>query len=354
MNKSQISWTDTTWSPVTGCTKVSQGCKHCYAEREVTQRWSKNPKSIWYGRAFTDVRCHPEKLEEPLRTKKPKKIFVCPRGDLFHENVPDDFIDSVFGVMWSCLYLRRNCIDGHVFQILTKRPERMQKYLSTNRSETWARHAVHYGGGFEPDGIYDQVLYQSSEPHPRIWLGVSVEDQQIANERIPLLLKTPAALRFISAEPLLGAIDLLCLDDYGLKPKWRNEPGTYNVLEGRWIAAVNDPDFENSSVETDLTKLDWLIVGGESGKNARPMHPEWVRSLRDQCVSTGVPFFFKQWGEWAPNCLCDTKYHHKTIERPPSGLPPPYNRGVMFRCGTKRAGRTLDGVIHDAFPEIAL
>lgn len=294
MNKSKISWCDYTWQPVTGCTKVSQGCKNCYAEREVIQRWSKNPKSPWYGRSFFDVRCHPERLDEPLRIKKPQKIFVCPRGDLFQEHVPLDFIEKVFATIATC-HLEGY---GHVFQILTKRPERMYKFMSATQS----------------------IL-------PNCWLGVSVEDQQTADERIPLLIKTPATLRFISAEPLLGQIDL------------------FNYL------FVPDPFTGDPADFRPSTSLSWVIAGGESGKNARPSHPDWFRLMRDQCCLAFTPFTFKQWGEWAPNCLCDTKHPHKTIERPSPG-----NRGVMFRCGTKRAGCELDGVTHNGncYPRGAL
>lgn len=337
---SGIEWTQETWSPVTGCTKVSQGCKNCYAEREVETRWNKNPRSIWYGRKFTDVQCHPDQLDKPLRMRKGKRIFVCPRADLFHDAVPDEFIDKVFAVMALC--------GQHKFQVLTKRPARMMEYVNRLGKSAKiiddAARSLGYTFEFKGQHLIDW-------PIPNIWLGVSVEDQAAADERIPLLLQTPAVVRWISVEPMLGAIDLFCLDDYILKPKWRNEPGTYNSLEGKWAASINDPDFENRTVETDLTKLDWVVCGGESGPNARPLHPAWARSLRDQCAAAGTPYNFKQWGEWAPErdehvhfgefhdgtdwvdgCMCDA------------------GEGLMYRIGKKRAGRLLGGVLHDEYP----
>lgn len=250
-DKTGIAWTDASWNPVTGCTKVSQGCKHCYAEREWA-RLSANPKATtYYGRAFTDVACHEDRLNQPLRWSKPRMIFVNSMSDLFHEDVPDDFIDKVFAVM--------ALAEQHVFQVLTKRPERMLAYLTTKNRE---------------DIIGEKAMPTVSEddfgilewPLPNVWLGVSVEDQATADERIPLLLQTPAAVRWVSAEPLLGPIEI------GFAMPWeRTGPAWKQTLE-------------------------WVVCGGESGSNSRPMHAEWVRKLRDDCITAGVPFFMKQLG----------------------------------------------------------
>ncbi len=339
-DKTGIEWTDATWNPVTGCSKVSQGCKHCYAERE----WPRMTKLVpaYAGRDFTDVRTHGDRLDQPIRWAKRRMIFVNSMSDLFHPAVPDEFIDSVFGVMWACLY-GRNEQDGHIFQVLTKRADRMRDYLSTDRREAWARAAVHHGGGIDPDGIYDQTL-SFAGPHPRIWLGVSVEDQAAANERIPLLLDTPAAVRWISAEPLLGSVDLT-----------RIEHQNYTVLAD----ALGGIDSRGSGWGDNMqpgTTLDWVVAGGESGPKARPIHPAWARSLRDQCAAAGVPFLFKQWGEWFPTSIGQGgsqlgAWNGDDFMPGWGDIKNPENN--MVRAG-KRAfgGRLLDGVQHDGYPEV--
>lgn len=308
--KSGIAWTDSTWSPVTGCTKVSAGCKNCYAEREVEVRWSKNPKSVFYGRAFTDVRCHPETLEQPLHWKKPRKIFVCPRGDLFHPDVPTEFIVRVLTTIAHA--------KQHTFQVLTKRPARMEQIMRD----------------------YTQM---NGRPLPNLWLGVSVEDQAAADERIPLLLRTPAAVRWISAEPLLGPVDLsLWLD-------------IYQFEEG--------DSWHPRNLSLPLHSLDWLVIGGESGPNARPLHPDWAYSLRDQCDGAGVPLFFKQWGEWASPgrpAFGTVRGEIQHIKSDGSfwgdDLPGDENADVLtvVRVGTKNAGDLLGGREWHQYPEITL
>ncbi len=242
-DKSGIAWTNATWNPVTGCTKVSQGCKHCYAEREWA-RLSANPKATaYYGRDFTDVACHEDRLGQPLRWSKQRLIFVNSMSDLFHEDVPDEFIDLVFSVM--------ALAERHTFQVLTKRPERMRDYMTVHVDQR------------------DSALHIAN-----VWLGVSIEDQATADERIPLLLQTPAAVRWVSAEPLIGPIDM---DEcpVGMSGPLRPYGGT----------------------GTDTPKLDWIVVGGESSvSGARPMRAEWVRKLRWDCKKAGVPFFMKQLG----------------------------------------------------------
>jgi protein gp37 len=228
-DKSAIEWTDATWNPVTGCTKVSPGCDHCYAER-VTERWQGKG-------SFNRVVLHEDRLSKPLKWRKPRRVFVNSMSDLFHDDVPDAYIAEVFSVMARA--------PQHTFQVLTKRHGRMRSLLNRgsfrDNLATWCR----------------------PWPLPNVWLGVSVEDQKWADVRVPALLDTPAAVRFLSCEPLLG-------------PVW---------LKAFWL----QPTFPGP-------RINWVIVGGESGPGARPMHADWARSLRDRCVAAGVPFFFKQTG----------------------------------------------------------
>lgn len=256
--RSGIEWTEATWNPVTGCSKVSAGCKNCYAET-IADRF-------WGARKFTDVVCHEDRLEIPLHWRKPRRIFVNSMSDLFHEKVPDAFIAQVFNVM-ACGRHEHNeeCWTGdqHIFQILTKRPARMLQFLTTGiheASEDW------------PGDSPLALAFESDQPFPNVWLGASVEDQKAADERIPLLLQTPAAVRWISYEPALGPIDI---------------PGALKKL----------PTIDGVP---QLPGPDWVVCGGESGPNARPMNPGWARSLRDQCQEAGVPFFMKQMGGY-PN-----------------------------------------------------
>ena len=250
MGETAIEWTDKVWNPVTGCSKVSQGCKNCYAERVFPRPYP--------GRAFTDVRCHEDRLDAPLHWRKPCRVFVNSMSDLFHEAVPFEFILDVMGVC--------GVAQQHTFQILTKRPQRMLDF------SRWIA------------GTGEHI---SMAEWPRnVWLGVSVEDQKTAEERIPLLLQTPAVVRWTSYEPALGPIDF---------SKVHHPIESASVLTGiYWRVYPNNYYCTNRF-------LRWLVCGGESGPNARPMHPDWARSVRDQCVAAGVPFFFKQWGEWAPS-----------------------------------------------------
>lgn len=284
--KTKIEWATDQWNPVTGCSKVSQGCKHCYAEREWPRLAAPRAKpNIYTGRAFTDVKCHPEKLDIPLRWNKPRRIFVNSMSDLFHEDVPHDFIVEIFEVMAQASW--------HTFQVLTKRPERMRDFFLGSS-----------GAG------------ANVEPLPNVWLGVSCEDQTTADERIPLLLQTPAAVRWVSAEPLLGLIDL-------------------DSERGDGLHALGCGDKYCSCGDRGI---DWLVVGGESGPRARPTHPDWARSLRDQCREASVPFFFKQWGEFAPNWLNDDNGNKIA------------GTEWVDHMGKKMAGRTLDGHIWDEYP----
>jgi protein gp37 len=216
--RSDIEWTDATWNPVRGCTKISPGCTHCYAET-FAERFRGVPGHP-YEQGF-DLRLLPEKLSEPLRWRRPRMIFVNSMSDLFHKDVPEDYIVSVAQTMTEAKW--------HTFQVLTKRSERLRDLLRTRLS------------------------FAAGEPH--IWWGVSVENRKHGLPRIAHLQGAPAAVRFLSIEPLLEDLGLL-----------------------------------------DLSSIDWVIVGGESGPGARPMQPGWVRSLRAQCRRRAIPFFFKQWG----------------------------------------------------------
>lgn len=340
-DNTKIEWTDATWNPIRGCSRVSEGCRNCYAET-VAKRFSGEGQPYegliarggqWNG----EIKVVDQVMDQPLRWRRPRRIFVNSMSDLFHENVPDYVIDRVFAVM--------ALAEEHTFQVLTKRPERMLQYLSQDRRRQWADMAVHFWGGIEPDALHDSILYDD-QVLPNVWLGVSVEDQKAANERIPLLLETPAAVRWISAEPLLGPIDLTEINqiqDHGVD--------VYSCLEIDGVDVEDDP-FNGACI-------DWVVVGGESGAKARPMHPDWARSLRDQCAEAGVPFLFKQWGEWAP--VDRTAEIDAKITMPgqnfklwawPGGTRDGWRTGIVSAVvGKKKAGRLLDGVQHDGYPE---
>lgn len=297
-DKSAIEWTDATWNPVTGCSKVSPGCAHCYAATLAPRLARMGQKGYtelpWIPEnAAANVMLHEDRLAMPLRWTRPRRIFVNSMSDLFHELVPDAFIDRVFAVMAMA--------PQHTFQVLTKRPERMRAW-----ADEWDA-----GGAYTEVGIHDGVFgmhqgmhlkggYYRPWPLPNVWLGTSVENQTWADRRIPELLSTPAAVRFLSCEPLLGPVDL----GAGLRVSWRcswcrryfsgrhRETCPECGRVGYWTGshAFNRPDSQTGP------GIDWVIVGGESGPDHRPVDPAWVRSIRDQCQATGVPFLFKQWG----------------------------------------------------------
>ena len=272
-----IEWTDATWNPVTGCTKVSPGCAHCYAEGVA--------KRLWKGRPFTDVQTHKDRLDQPLRWRRPRRVFVNSMSDLFHEDVPVRFIDKIFAVM--------GLASKHTFQVLTKRPDRMRAYCcdpaSFGRVMALSVELTDGIGGVSrrvehcDDGLPGFQL-------PNVWLGVSVENQTTADERIPVLIDTLAAVRFVSCEPLLEAVDLRWLS----VPKRDGYTYHRDALDGRagrdYGCGWDQPD------ETGLTSLDWVIAGGESGARARPCSVHWIASLVCQCREADVPVFVKQLG----------------------------------------------------------
>ncbi len=277
MNRTTIEWTTAipgvqgfTWNPMHGCSKASPGCDNCYAERTATRLAGMGVPGYDKADPFK-VTLHPDRLEQPFDVKKGELVFVCSMGDLFHEDVPYLFIDRVFNVM------ARN--PQHFFLLLTKRAERMHHYVV--KRAKMLRHFFGVRDEWMPTKT-DPVTVEEYVTLPNVGLGVSVEDQD-QEHRIIHLLKTPAALRFVSVEPCLGEID------FG---------GTGGYLDSnRWC------DYGPDAPKKDYPALDWILCGGESGPGARPMHPEWVRSLRDQSKAAGTPFLFKQWGDgvqWIP------------------------------------------------------
>lgn len=291
MSKTKIEWAEEVWNPVTGCRAISPGCKNCYAER-MSKRLAGR-----FGYPAADpfsVTLHPDKITEPLSWKKPRRIFVCSMGDLFHDDVLDRWIAEVFKSIGMCMAAGDGRKD-HIFMILTKRPERLRNFFR------------------------DWPLFENL---PNVWLGVTAENQEQADARIPVLLSIPAVKRFVSIEPMLGPVDLNDM----LHP---HNLGSFSSLTG--IHNWGKPHKEK-----EYGTLDLVICGGESGPGARPVHPDWVRGVRDQCKEVGIPFFFKQWGDWA-----EDKQH---------GLATTSVRACRFQDGTlvervgkKAAGRMLDG-----------
>lgn len=297
----EIEWTDATWNPITGCSVTSPGCTNCYAMKLAGTRLKHHPSRlglttdtkagpVWNGQ----VRFNEQWLTQPIEWKEPRCIFVCAHGDLFHENVPDVWIDQVFAVM--------AVAKRHTFQVLTKRSARMRAYLTSDDLNyrisaalgtlldgdwVWKAGKPHrkrieeliekfLGHGVDRHG--DTVYHDDPMPLPNVWIGVSAEDQTRADERIPDLLNTPAALRFVSIEPMIGPVDLT-----RLRP-----PGS------TWLDCLTGREHIGPSVMTGGRRIDWAIVGGENGQ--RFMHPDWARAVRDQCAASGTAFFMKQMG----------------------------------------------------------
>jgi protein gp37 len=369
-DNSQIEWTDATWNPIraryleiqndgsgkerTGwhCEHVSDGCRHCYAERfnqrlgtgrdfKPGELYREEKKGYHNGEAklFLDETM----LTLPLRWKKPRMIFVCSMTDLFADFVPDEFIDKMVAVM--------ALSPQHTFQVLTKRAARMKEWFApfdSRRADSLGKKVLELG--------YTGPLESLPWPLPNVWLGVSTERQQEADERIPLLLDTPAAILFVSAEPLLGQLDLSRICIQPQKPGSVRAGIHLNALAGRYCES-GMPYLGNWDVNgpcppaSEQRRLSWVIVGGESGPGARPMHPAWAHSLRDQCLAAGVPFFFKQWGEHAPGAL--NQYWTAVANNPDLPIGDPrLDVAQVTRVGKKAAGRLLDGVEHNGFPAV--
>lgn len=306
-----IEWADATWNVLTGCSLVDEGCRNCYAARMAATRLKNHPSRKGLARLNADgvakftgeTRFNRDWLTDPIRWKQPRKIFAVAHGDLFHENVADETIDLILAV---AAMTRR-----HTYQILTKRPERALGYLTTTGREGRILRACEeiarqegYGEKAVPLALY--------WPLRNVWIGTSVSDQESADQRVPILSQIPAVIRFLSIEPLLGPVTI-----------------------GRY-----------------MTRLDWVIVGGESGPNARPMNRNWVRALCDECADYGPRFFFKQWGAWFPYGETNAKGMRNLVSK---GKRPGYwhewgDGEVSVRLGKKAAGRFLDGGLFDQFP----
>jgi protein gp37 len=368
MSDSKIEWCDKTWNPVTGCTKISEGCRNCYAERQA-KRFGKQ-WGLPANNPFAVTKRRDEIFLDPIRWRNPARIFCCSMGDLFHDDVPDNWIAAVLAVMamtYDHTGKMRDAGDGlsvaickqrHTYILLTKRPERMQRFfteflsgdifskepnitrfagqfckqLARNLGQEWWMNADFSLASWIDNGL------------PGLWIGVTAENQEQADKRIPILLQTPAAVRFVSVEPMLGPVNLR---NIRLK-----DGGTLDALKG---------------IDTTMQchyagKLDWVICGGESGPGARPMHPDWARSLRDQCQAAGTPFLFKQWGEWQDGSAYDTNAKHlvvtidgKTYSWPNAEYTstkdwPYLHPRIMAKVGKKEAGRLLDGQLWDVYP----
>ena len=385
-DKTGIEWADATWNPVVGCSIVSKGCTNCYAMKQAARLLDRpgshyegttksvNGNAVWTGK----LALAPDNiLFQPLRWKRPRRIFVNSMGDLFHPDTPIGWIDKVLAIMALC--------PQHTFQVLTKRPEIMQAYFSAQLAEQSRRRiarviidlvldkkipaAVVSDENWPVESIGDidmpDDILLKQWPLPNVWLGVSIEDQATADERIPHLLNTPAAIRFLSCEPLLGPVDL--------KPRAKKD---------LCLHCGQGPDARHEDHPYRTDGIDWVIVGGESGPSARPMHPAWIRQLRDQCQIADVSFFFKQWGEWLPifeqgcengpyieDCPEQSRFKHvvwdtdKNTWETMNGCWDDHEQWIvadtysepeqdMMRVGKRKAGRTFEGVTWDQIPEV--
>jgi protein gp37 len=302
----KIEWCQETWSPATGCTKISEGCQNCYAERmarRLAGRYGYPPKPNQFKPTF-----HPDRLNVPTKWKNPRRIFVCSMSDIFHDDVDPWWIDNILN---ACLKAPQ-----HTYLFLTKRPHNIKKKLEGCNGK--------------------QLDFMAA----RAWIGATIENNKHL-DRIDDLLSVSAAVRFVSVEPMLGQVDLR---------KWFPHDANCRCPECYHRAFKSQPKYT----------IDWVICGGESGPGARPMHPDWVWSLRDQCVSAGVPFFFKQWGEFISE-LDDRSYiinkklvydsSFVEIVHDENSVPIDYKGEYMVRVGKKRAGRLLDGQEWNQYPE---
>lgn len=334
-----IEWADSSWPVVTGCTHISAGCDHCYAAKLTSGRLRHLPEYAGlaeHGRFNGIVRCLPDRLDWPLKWRKPRRIFVSDMADLFHDEVDDQFIVQVFAVMASA--------QRHTFQVLTKRHGRMRSLLSSPGFRTAVGRATM---SRLLEGLPD-FRAVDTWPLPNVWLGVSVESQQWADIRIPALLQTPAAVRFLSCEPLLGPVDLRTIP-------YRGDVQYYiDALSRRYRTSRDYEEGTDCSFGlAGLGRVDWVIAGGESGPGARPMLPEWARSLRDQCVGARVPFFFKQWGAWSPTGAVGVGGNDPRRGFVGSPVDEHGCYEEIARTSKKLAGRLLDGREWNEFPVAA-
>lgn len=315
MAETTIEWTHragtigAVWNIVTGCNKVDRGCKHCYAEQ--MHRRLQHMQPAKYNQPFLDgAVMHPDLLGRPFTWKKPRTIFVNSMSDLFHPLVDFGFVEQAFRVM--------ERTPQHTYLILTKRPERAVEFWQymnrPNEHSLW-------------------LLC----PH-NVWMGTSVNDQDSANKRIPALLRLPNVLRYISYEPATGPVDFTHI---GGADHW------VNALTGNWHEAPGKVLFR------DMPRLHWVINGGESGRKAAPMHPDWARAVRDACALHGVPYFFKQWGAWEPVTYLNDASHEPVIKPGHTGknflFTHPYRTQNMIKTKSK-TGNVLDGQIIQQYP----
>ncbi|MCV7175092.1 DUF5131 family protein [Mycolicibacterium sphagni] len=348
-SKTKIEWTRSddgtpgaTWNPATGCTKVSPGCDRCYAET-LAERFRGTP-GHYYENGF-DVTLRPGKLLEPLKWSKPRRIFVNSMSDLFHDQIPDHYIAKVFAVM--------ELAPWHSFQLLTKRHGRMHSLLNSLVFQSQISSAVNelLDDGAPFPKTWDPEGHKPDWPLPNVWLGVTVENQQWADIRIPLLIDTPATIRWLSIEPMLGPVDL-----FGVP--FAETPGPAIIRNSvHWF----DPNYGDQHEWDDQPGIDWVVCGGESGRGARPMHPKWATDLMLSCSATGVPFLFKQWGEWRP--YLDQSNGHRQpdaymnvvgeLADEDTALAAGGDWIGMHRLGKSNTGRELDGRLYDEYPVLA-
>jgi protein gp37 len=333
------------------CEHVHEGCRNCYAERLNLYRFGTGLAYKPGNQGKVEIYLDEDVLLRPLQWRAPRTIFVCSMTDPYGDWVKPEWRDRIKAI--------QALTPHHTYIELTKRPSIMRRYCASD--ETMGRvlsltNALLQNDGkvvitHKPDGFAGFIL-------PNVWGLVSISEQKDVDEFLPDLLATPLAVRGVSCEPLLGAIDLTSIRDVPSELR--------NALTGEWRR-----DEPGAGVyERDARRLDWVIVGGESGKDARPMHPQWARDLRDQCKAAGVPFFFKQWGEWASYTLVpggdlggETRAGRVRIVHPSGRTPVEISEATggrstepgsryMGRVGKKAAGRLLDGVEHSEFPEV--
>lgn len=309
-DRTRISWTNATINPVTGCTKISPGCEHCYAirgsarqERFGTEQYKGSTRRLGDRTEWSNVvKLFPEEMDKVAKWKKPRMVFPCSMSDLFHRDVPDEFIHQMLDTMESA---RR-----HTFQVLTKRTQRMADILIQRQEEKEALAA----GAFAP-------------PLDNVWPGTSVEDQIRAWERVTMLLTIAAKIHWLSLEPLLGPVDL--------------SPWLPIAPRGLGWERVKS----ESAYGEKRPRINWVVVGGESGPDARPMHPNWVRATQKQCEAAGVAFYFKQWGAWEPIKQTTRRIYkpHRYFEFEDGQL--------MFKTVKKSDKPLLDGVAYREYPK---